>query len=60
MGPQASPEGPGHGFKVQAVGVRVPLDLVQKWLGHAQLPINAIYADAVGAEEQSIMQTDVG
>jgi site-specific recombinase XerD len=28
---------------------------VQKWLGHAQLSTTAIYADAVGAEEQAIM-----
>jgi len=28
---------------------------VQKWLGRAQLSITASHADAVGAEEQSIM-----
>jgi site-specific recombinase XerD len=28
--------------------------MVQKWLGHAQLTTTAIYADAVGAEEQNI------
>lgn len=28
--------------------------LMQKWLGHAQLSTTAIYANAVGAEEQSI------
>jgi integrase/recombinase XerD len=33
----------------------VPLNMVQKWLGHAQLTTTAIYADAIGAEEQSIM-----
>ncbi len=33
----------------------VPLNMVQKWLGHAQLSTTAIYADAVGAEEKSIM-----
>jgi AraC-like DNA-binding protein len=30
--------------------------MLQKWLGHAQLSTTAIYADAVGAEEQSIKQ----
>jgi integrase/recombinase XerD len=27
---------------------------LQKWLGHAQLTITAIYANAVGEEKQSI------
>lgn len=55
-GPQASPKGLRHGFGVQAVGAGVPLNLVQKWLGHAQLSTTAIYADAVGAEEQGLMR----
>lgn len=54
-GPQASPKGLRHSFGVQAVSSGVPLNMVQKWLGHAQLSTTAIYADAVGAEEQSIM-----
>lgn len=54
-GPQASPKDLRHGFGVQAVSAGIPLNLVQKWLGHAQLSTTAIYADAVGAEEQAIM-----
>ena len=51
-GPQASPKGLRHGFGVSA---GIPLNLVQKWLGHAQLTTTtAIYADAVGAEEKDI------
>ena len=53
-GPQASPKGLRHGFGVAAVTVGIPLNLVQKWLGHAQLTTTAIYADAVGAEEKDI------
>jgi integrase/recombinase XerD len=53
-GPQASPKGLRHGLGVAAVSVGIPLNLVQKWLGHAQLTTTAIYADAVGAEEQDI------
>jgi integrase/recombinase XerD len=53
-GPQASPKGLRHGFGVTAVSAGIPLNLVQKWLGHAQLTTTAIYADAVGAEEQDI------
>ena len=53
-GPHASPKGLRHGFGVAAVSAGIPLNLVQKWLGHAQLSTTAIYADAVGAEEQDI------
>ena len=53
-GPQASPKGLRHGFGVAAVTAGVPLNLVQKWLGHAQLSTTAIYADAVGEEEHAM------
>jgi integrase len=53
-GPQAALKGLRHGFGVAAVSAGIPLNLVQKWLGHAQLTTTAIYADAVGAEEQDI------
>jgi integrase/recombinase XerD len=53
-GPHASPKGLRHGFGVAAVTAGVPLNLVQKWLGHAQLTTTAIYANAVGAEEKDI------
>jgi integrase/recombinase XerD len=53
-GPQASPKGLRHGFGVAVVTAGVPLNLVQKWLGHAQLSTTAIYADAVGEEEHAM------
>jgi integrase len=53
-GVPASPKGLRHGFGVAAVSAGIPLNLVQKWLGHAQLSTTAVYADAVGAEEQDI------
>ena len=53
-GPHASPKGLRHGFGVAAVSAGIPLNLVQKWLGHAQLSTTAIYADAIGAEEKDI------
>lgn len=53
-GPQASPKGLRHGFGVACVEKQIPLTLVQRWLGHAQLSTTAIYAAAVGAEERSI------
>ncbi|MGI4809968.1 MAG: tyrosine-type recombinase/integrase [Janthinobacterium lividum] len=42
-GPHASPKGLRHGFGVTAVSAGIPLNLVQKWLGHAQLTTTAIY-----------------
>ena len=54
QGPHASPKGLRHAFGVRAVNAGIPLNMVQKWLGHAQLSTTAIYADAVGAEEQAI------
>jgi integrase/recombinase XerD len=53
-GPHATAKGFRHGFGVAAVQAGIPLNLVQRWLGHAQLSTTAIYADALGAEEQSI------
>jgi integrase/recombinase XerD len=55
-GVKASPKGLRHGFGVAAVSAGIPLNLVQKWLGHAQLSTTAIYADTVGAEEKDIAQ----
>ena len=52
--PHRSPKGLRHGFGVHAVVQGVPLHMLQKWLGHAQLSTTAIYADAVGREEQDI------
>ena len=53
-GPHACPKGLRHGFGVHAVSRGIALNMVQKWPGHAQLTTTAIYANAVGEEEQSI------
>ena len=53
-GTHASPKGLRHGFGVAAVSAGIPLNLVQKWLGHANLTTTSIYANAVGAEEKDI------
>ena len=55
-GPGSSPKGLRHGFGVAAVSAGIPLNMLQKWLGHAQLSTTAIYADAVGAEEKKIAE----
>lgn len=53
-GPWATPKGLRHGFGVEAVSKGIPLNMLQKWLGHAQLSTTAIYANAVGEEEKNI------
>ena len=52
--PHRSPKGLRHGFGINAMVNGIPLHLLQKWLGHAQLSTTAIYADAVGKEEKDI------
>jgi len=52
--PHRSPKGLRHGFGVHATVQGVPLNMLQRWLGHAQLSTTAIYANAVGKEEQNI------
>ena len=53
-GQQATPKGLRHGFGVAAIQAGIPLNLLQRWLGHAQLTTTAIYANAVGPEERNI------
>jgi len=43
-----------YGFGVTAVCTGIPLNLVQRRLGHSQLTMTAIYADAVRAGEKDI------
>lgn len=50
----SSPKGLRHTFGVHAVRSGVPLNLLQRWLGHASMATTAIYADVMGAEEQEI------
>lgn len=52
--PHRSPKGLRHGFGINATVNAIPLHILQKWMGHAQLSTTAIYADAVGKEEQDI------
>jgi integrase len=53
-GPHRSPKGLRHGYGVHAIGVGVSLNMLSKWMGHATLEVTAIYANALGAEEQGI------
>ena len=55
-GLSATPKGLRHGFGIKAVTSEVPLNMAQKWLGHARLATTSIYTDAVGPEEQRIAE----
>jgi integrase/recombinase XerD len=53
-GPHRSPKGLRHGYGVHAISSGVPLNMLSKWMGHTTLEVTAIYANALGAEEQGI------
>ena len=53
-GGQASPKGLRHGYGIHALQCGVPLNMLQKWMGHADMATTAIYADACGVEEREI------
>lgn len=54
VGSYATPKGLRHAFGVRAVQSSIPLTLVQRWLGHADIKTTAIYTSAMGAEECQI------
>lgn len=53
-GPHATPKGLRHGFGLHAIRCGVPVNLVQRWLGHASMNTTAIYLQAMGREERDI------
>ena len=54
-GAQATPKGLRHGFAIYALSrCDVPLNMLQKWLGHADIATTAIYCNALGEEEKEI------
>jgi integrase len=53
-GIHATPKGLRHGFGIHAIQSGVPLNLIQRWLGHARMETTAIYLQAMGSEERDI------
>ena len=53
-GLHASPKGLRHSFGVTSVTRGVPINVVQRWLGHSRSETTAIYVDVVGAEERAL------
>lgn len=55
-GPHRKAHGLRHAYGVHAIGAGVPLNLLQKWMGHANISTTAIYANALGPEKQAIAE----
>ena len=53
-GKHRCPKGLRHGYGINAIANGVQLHMLQKWLGHADMETTAIYATAIGQEEQDI------
>ena len=53
-GAHATPKGLRHGFAVAAIHSGIPISLVQRWLGHSNIAMTAIYTAVMGNEEREI------
>jgi len=49
-----TPKALRHAFAVEAGQNGIPLNIVQRWLGHARIETTAIYAGAIGDEEREL------
>jgi site-specific recombinase XerD len=56
VGRPACPRGLRHGFGVATLQASVPLNLVQRWMGHARLSSTAIYTSVCGDEEAAFAE----
>ena len=54
-GVRASPRGLRHSFGVTAIARGIPLNVVQKLLGHASITTTTIYTEASGPDERAIV-----
>ncbi len=55
-GGHACPKGLRHAFGIAAIQRGIPLNLIQKWLGHSKIETTAIYTNAMGDEERLIAE----
>jgi integrase len=54
-GIKATPRGLRHAFGIACNQKGIQLNMVQKWLGHADIRTTAIYSDAVGRRPSGLM-----
>lgn len=50
---RATPRALRHTFGVRATQENIPLNVIQRWMGHARITTTAIYTNAVGEEERA-------
>ena len=55
-GRKATPKGLRHAFGIAANQKGIGLNMVQRWLGHADIKTTAIYSQAIGIEERNLAQ----
>lgn len=53
-GVAATPKGLRHGFAIACIEKHIPLNMVQKWMGHSSITTTAIYANATGEQERNL------
>ena len=53
-GPHRTPKGLRHSYGVNGIVSGIPLNMLSKWMGHSDIKTTAIYANAIGKEEQDI------
>jgi integrase/recombinase XerD len=54
-GVRASPRGLRHAFGVGTLAAGIPLNIVQRLLGHSSIETTTIYTDAVGPEQRAMV-----
>lgn len=52
----ATPRAIRHAFAIDAIQSGAPLNLVQRWMGHARIETTSIYANATGPEERAVAE----
>jgi len=53
-GPHATAKGLRHALGVRSVAASIPLNMVQRWLGHESISTTAVYAELMGPEERTM------
>ncbi|PCJ62748.1 MAG: integrase [Bacteroidetes bacterium] len=53
-GKHQTAKGIRHSYGINAIVKGVPLNMLQKWLGHANIKTTAVYANAIGEAEQDL------
>lgn len=57
VGAWAVPKGLRHALGIDgAKQAGIPLNIIQRWLGHSRIETTAIYTNAVGREERALAQ----